>query len=227
MRYAGGWPFGDGRNVNILPLVNHLGSIASILSLPAALIATVAWLWGGPGRGRKITLSIALLVAITAYAIDVSDRFGLIKFSEKLSSDMVLSWGRAPGAFGFQMVVNSKQLINYEENYKMILIVNCPDASIDPVTDTAIAKSIPYTITGAITPLTILMSEKIEHLRVIPPPGTKGEFYVTVGFYLVIIPNNLSPEQIRSLSDVKNLGGKIIGASAAGIPFMLAEKQGT
>jgi hypothetical protein len=140
---------------------------------------------------------------------------------------MVLSWGRAPGPFGFQMLVNSKQLLAYRDKYKMIIIINCPEASIDPVTDTAIAKSVLYTITGAITPLTIPMVQKIEHLRVIPPTDSKGEFYVTVAFYLVIIPSNLSPEQILTLSDVQNLGGKIIGSSAAGIPFTSTEKEGT
>jgi hypothetical protein len=219
--------FGDGRDVNILPLVDHLGSVASFLSLPAAVIAMGAWLRGGRGRGRKITLLVALPVAISAYAIDVSERLGLIKFSERLSSDMVLSWGRTQGAFGFEMVVNSRQLIDYRDKYKMMLIVRCPYGYIDSVTDTAIEKSILYTITGDITPLVILMPPKIEHLRVIPPTETKGEFSVMVDFLLVIIPNNLSAEQIRSLSDVGNLGGRIIGASAAAVPFMLTEKQGT
>ena len=69
--------------MNILPLVDHLGAIASILSLPAALIFMVGWLQSGGGIARKIILAVSLLVAIAAYGIDISDRLGWIKFSEK------------------------------------------------------------------------------------------------------------------------------------------------
>jgi hypothetical protein len=42
----------------------------------------------------------------------------------------------------------------------------------------------------------------------------------------VIIPIDLSAEQIRSLSDVERLGGKIIATHATNVQFTVTEKPG-
>jgi hypothetical protein len=79
-------------------LIDHLGSIASLLSLPAAVIAMVAAL-RSRGVCRNVILCIAGLIAFTAYMLDIGDRLGWIKLSE--TGELTLGWGKKDGSNGF------------------------------------------------------------------------------------------------------------------------------
>jgi hypothetical protein len=221
--------------VNILPLVDHLGSFASVLSLPAAFIALAAWLRKKRGAARTLTLSVALLVALAAYAIDISDRLGWMKFSERPLTDLILNWGYDQGAM--YMIVNSRPLLDYKAASKLLLILNVPYSNVDKMTDPAIEKSPPYTITGEVIVLAVPflgapLSPSPKHLRVTAPPNSKvGEsFSVPVNYFLVLIPIHVSPDEIRSLSDVESFGGRIITTTSTKLgPFTVnavTEKPG-
>jgi hypothetical protein len=203
--------------------LGDLGSIASIVSLPAAAITVAAWL-RSPGITRTLTLFIALPIAIAAYTVDISDRFGWIKLSEgPLTSDFIQGWGKQDNSLF--MTVNSRYLLNYKDHFKLMLVLHIPYANIDRMTDAAIEKSSLYIITGSITHLPIA-APAMKQLRVIPPI-TNGEFNVLMDFNLVIVPNDTSAEQIRSLSDVERVGGKIILTHATNVGFIAVptEKQ--
>ena len=79
------------------------------------------------------------------------------------------------------------------------------------MTDTAIEHSPAFTITGDPIILALILPTP-HHLRVTPPASASnsGSFDILMDFTLAIIPNNFSPEQIRSLSDVETVGGKIV-----------------
>ena len=90
------------------------------------------------------------------------------------------------------------------------------------MTDTAIERSSLFTITGEPINLALAFPTP-HHLRVTPPPNVQlnsgGFLDVLLAFTLAIIPNNFSPEQIRSLSDVENVGGKILVTHATNVQF--------
>ena len=203
--------------------LDHLGSIASIVSLPAAVITVVVWLQSTGGR-RTLILLFALPIAIAAYTIDISDRFGWIKLSE--TGELVPGWGRRDGTLF--VLVNSRLLHSYKDNFKMMLILNVAYADIDRMSDTAIEKSAMFTITGDPTNIAAPLPSP-RNLRVVPPPNSKiGDLFdVLMNFNLVVVPNNSSSEQIRSLSDVERVGGKILTTTATNVQFTISETGGT
>ena len=93
-----------------------------------------------------------------------------------------------------------------------MLILEVEYANIDRMTDVGIEKSELFTITGGIINIGIPVQLPNTRLRLTNPPNSKpGDQYKrTVDFNVVIIPNDLSGDQIRSLPDVQRLGGKII-----------------
>jgi hypothetical protein len=185
------------------------------VSLPAAVITVAAWLWS-TGAARTLILLIAFPVAIAAYTLDISDRLGWIHLSE--TGGVITGWGHHDGSFF--IIANSSSLLAYKETFKLLLIIAVPYLNVDKMADTAIDKSALFTITGEAMTIAIGLPTP-SHLRITPPPNSKGGelFDVLVDFTLVIIPKDLSPEQIISLSDVERFGGKIVGNAATNVKF--------
>jgi hypothetical protein len=121
---------------------------------------------------------------------------------------LIQRYGQGPGG-ALEAIVNSRSLLKYKDHFKMMLIVRVPYPDIDNMTDTAMEKSALYTITGGWTQLAIT---SIRQLRFRVSQGATGTISPTVHFLLVIIPNDIAPEQIRTLSDVARVGGKIMDA---------------
>jgi hypothetical protein len=44
-----------------------------------------------------------------------------------------------------------------------------------------------------------------------------------VNYYTALIPNGFSQEEVRALSDVERLGGRIISASATNVSFKVGQ----
>ena len=209
--------------MNLLPILDHLGAAASLLSLPIGLLALI-----GLRRGRiarALALAIALPVAIAAYAIDISDRLGWVKFSEGplCLCDVIKGWGHRGDAMF--IVVNSRLLLDYKDHFKMMLIMAVPYPDVHRATDTAIDKSALFTITDSENLDVAVRLPTPPHLRLVRPPNSKSGdvFDLLVNFNLVIIPSDLLPEQIRSLSDVQRLGGKLITTYSTNVQFMVTD----
>jgi hypothetical protein len=126
----------------------------------------------------------------------------------------------------FFMMVNSRKLVGYKSNFKMMIILEIPHADIDARTDPAIEKSVLYTITGDAVLLAI--SAPASHLHPVPPANSKAgdTLSVPLDTYLVLIPTNLLPEQIRSLSDVERLGGKIVVVRSSSLNYTVQSGAG-
>lgn len=167
-------------------------------------------------------MSIALPLAIAAYTLDISDRLGWINSNR---GPLLLGWGRHNDIFFDK--INSRLLIDYKDQFNVLFILEVPYGNIDKMTDTGIEKSTTYTITG--DPITMAVQLPTSgHLRVSPPPDSKiGDiFEVLMDFNLVLLPKNSSPEQIRSLSDVERLGGKIIWTSETNVEYTVPKAGG-
>jgi hypothetical protein len=187
--------------------------LVSIATLPSLIITYLA-LIRTPGVARTIILVFSIPVAIALYALDIADRLDWITLSNK--GDVVQGWGTQGAQNGgvLYMRVNSAPLLEYKTHFNMMLILASIYSNIDTMTDVSIDKSSSFSITGGIVNIAIPFQFGTTHLRISQPPNIKpgDEYRVLVGFYLVIIPKDLSAEQLRSLSDVQRLGGKIIAS---------------
>jgi hypothetical protein len=170
---------------------------------------------------RTVILFITVPIAILAYGADVADRLGLMELSNR--EPFILGWGRHNDAFA--EFVNSRSLASEKNRFHLLLILNVPHSDIDPMTDTHIVKSTVYTITGGIMTLAANVSVS-DHLRVLVPPTKQpgDTFDVFVNYYTALIPSGISQEQIRTLSDVEPLGGRIISASATTVSFKVGHR---
>jgi hypothetical protein len=99
-----------------------------------------------------------------------------------------------------------------------MLIVHTLFGDVDKMTDTFIAKSAAYTITG---PLIVLAALNRQTMRFVPNLTNNVEFDVAV------IPANITPDQIHTLNDVITLGGNLLGSAIQGIPVLLPTKPET
>jgi hypothetical protein len=124
------------------------------------------------------------------------------------------------------MIVNSRKMVGYKSDFKMMMILEIPHADIDARTDPAIEKSVLYTITRD----TVLLAIPAPglHLHPVPPANSKAgdTFSVLLDTYLVLIPTNLLAEQIKSLSDVEKLGGKIVTVRASSLDYTVQAAPG-
>lgn len=183
----------------------------SIATLPSLVITYLAWI-RKRGIARTIVLFIAMSVAIAAYSLDIADRLHWINLSDR--DAVVEGWGTQGAQNGgvLYMKVNSAPLLQYKDQFNMILILVSIYSNIDTMTDVAIEKSALFSITGGRTNIAIPFEFGTTHLRISRPPNIRpgDQYRVPVEFNLVIIPKDFSTEQLRSLSDVQKLGGKII-----------------
>jgi hypothetical protein len=190
------------------PLVDNMAAWISIASLPSLVVTYLGWI-KPRGWRRTIILCIAVPIVIGSYTLDVADRLGWIDLASR--GDIIDGWGVADNG-AFYVRVNTVPLLQYKDNFKLLLILEVEYANIDRITDAGIEKSETFTITGGIINIGIPVQLANTPLRLGNPPNSKpGDQYKrTVDFNVVIIPNGFSGEQIRSLSDVQKLGGKII-----------------
>ena len=134
----------------------------------------------------------------------------------------MLGWGRAPDSY--YAFVNSHALLEYKDTFKFMLILSVPYSDVDRMTDTRIAKSKMFTITGD----TIMIGIPITQLpRVSAPSGKKigDTFDATIMYNIVVLPKNNSEDLIKSLADVGNSGGKIVGSSVMSDTFIKGENS--
>jgi hypothetical protein len=202
-------------------ILDNLGAIASIASLPAAVITVAAWMRSS-GTLRRVILSIAFPIAIAAYAFDIADRLGWITLKE--ASDPILGWGVNNDTGTFWISVNSRPLLTYRNDYKIMEVIQIPFANVDKMTDMHIEKSVLYTITGGPMVVALTLSSP-SHLGATWQNIIPDKAQLLTNFTLVLVPSDLSPDQIRSLSDVLRLGGKIIGTGAENVVYNVTRQK--
>jgi hypothetical protein len=137
-----------------------------------------------------------------AFGIDYIDRH---RSEASNSSEIIEEWGRSGNSF--RVTVNTSSLIDYQEKYKVGLIVIVSYPNIDMMTDTAIGKSELYTITGGDQ---IISGPKTDDVRAVPGALLRVKY---VG---VLMPSGFSMDQVRTLSDIRKLGGRILDIAEMG-----------
>lgn len=157
------------------------------------------------GSPTKINRAVVLMAALTAIVVgavgyDVYDR------NHQVQRDSVVSWGAAGTAF--HMAVTTHDLQNAAKTQRMMLILRPVLMGSDPMTDTNIAKSGLFTISG---PTVVLAISSL------PPLLMAADQMNFMEFNAVLLPVGVGPERIRSLADVLDLGGRIYQTRATSV----------
>jgi hypothetical protein len=194
--------------MTLVDLVTFISTIAAVIaaiyamlsyhrSKVAAMSETREW------RPRMVLAGLAF-VAWGAVAFGYYDRhYGSSSETAIDAFSLVHEWGTKPENT-FYLTANTKPLLNYKAKYKLVLILRGMFSTIDRMTDTAISKSAPYTITGD----KVILAKSNPLLN-----GHPGENYIE--YDLVMIPLDFSEAQITSLADVERIGGKILASPVA------------
>ncbi len=143
---------------------------------------------------NRPVILMALLSAIVVGAVgyDIYDRH------HQVYRDNVISWGAAGD--NYHMVVATHDLQDLTKTHRMMMIVRPNIMGPDPMTDTNIAKSGLFTISGSAVTLAVPASSP---LRMVPNQLNFMEYNA------VLIPVGVGSDRIRSLADVLDLGGKL------------------
>lgn len=117
------------------------------------------------------------------------------------------------GPLTFYATVETSNLADQKDEYRLVLAVRVNYADIDPITDTALEKSSEYTITGESVRLSTRPSPINSGLRLF-----EAKHY-SLAYYVVLLPHKYTSANISSLADVERLGGRIIGKKYQTVPL--------
>jgi hypothetical protein len=131
---------------------------------------------------------------------------------------VVQAWGINNDVF--YMVIKTSSLATDRKLRRVALILRVPFADIDQMTDTNIKKSQAYTILDGFMTLAVPITNGI-------PLKVFFDRITPIQFNLVELPSMFSPDQIRSLSDVQGLGGKILASPLASAQFKPVSPTGS
>lgn len=147
-----------------------------------------------PPRRPLVIIGLFMLLTWAAVGFDYYDRhYG------QLPPLYVDDWGIGPGDV-FYAIFNSAPLVRYKSDHKVLLILRVPYADIDPMTDTAIAKSDAYSITG----------QEMTLAKAKPTLRAQLGKMINVDYYVVLLPSDIPPEKISSIGDIERFRGNIL-----------------
>jgi hypothetical protein len=155
---------------------------------------------GKPPRRPIVIIGILMLLTWAAVIVDMYTRPRLT-----IAEAQIINYGM-DGPVTYHAIVQLRNWVEYKTD-KAVLITRTVFADKDRMTDEWIAKSVAYTIDN--TQLTLVTVNK-EQMRYAINIGNLIEFNFAV------IPAHISPDQIRTLNDVVQLGGKLLATSVQG-----------
>lgn len=101
------------------------------------------------------------------------------------------------------VVIDTSRILQYAERYKAIAICGIRDPQVDAMEDERITVSDPFTIVPGVIEMRSTHQNK-------PTDATPG-IPVQVWHVIALLLKNVPAEKIHKLSDVQELGGKLIG----------------
>jgi hypothetical protein len=179
-------------------------------------IAAIGGVWLGLHhfgiRQQIIIPAIFMIITLAAVAFNYADRHYLSvpQTHEACIQEWMVKATKGVDGFSYIMKVNTKQLLQFSEAYKLAFIIRVQYADRDRMTDTAIEKSGLYTIADS-TVILAHPSSKILRFAInqVNP----------VEYTLILFPSKLTIEQISSLGDVEHIGGRILATSLIMFPM--------
>jgi hypothetical protein len=116
----------------------------------------------------------------------------------------LISYGLRP-PLTFTGILTAAPLMQYKDDYRVMLVVRMSYGNVDRMRDRHIEKSIPYTIDGPALSMVIVgqLNPLLLHIQFDQPT-------IAIEYDAILIPNQVMPDDITSLSDVDRLHGKIL-----------------
>jgi len=190
------------------------------------LVGTVFWglyefknTKNGEGAQERVFITAGTLIS----CIGVAFIFGVLLTVSSAASvpSVIVAWG--PGATpkgpACLTELDTSHLKRYEGKFEIVGICGVTDPTTDMYTDPMITISKPFTITGGniqiVAPMSQEMVQKLlptapATLSQNPLPSSKSQLPNTNLWYrAALIPRNLDMTNVKSLTDIKNAGGKV------------------
>jgi hypothetical protein len=104
------------------------------------------------------------------------------------------------GSFTLDM----SQLLPFAKDYLFIIIARVEDNSVEALTDTRIEKSQAFTITNEVRTIQINLSDEF---AIRAEAAARKSRQVSIQYYFAVIPKDVQPEQIHTITDITSLGG--------------------
>lgn len=154
-----------------------------------------------PSNRRFWIMAAFPILAWMAVGFDYYDRHESVPIIAGLP--VIASWGTGGKPFTYTMTINAAPLGQFKNKFKIMEIVRNNFSNVDRLSDKAIEKSQVYAIEGETI---VLQHQSEQKLRfVVGQPNI-------VEFDLVLVPSQISANDIASLSDVAKSGGRILGS---------------
>jgi hypothetical protein len=127
-----------------------------------------------------------------------------------------LTYGYDNPSSNYFMDVDTKELEQYGDNNRLLLVVRVVYADVDRMTDKVLSKSGLYSIDG-------------QKIRLVAPDSPlRSRLRVGHNAYehsLVLLPPNILPENITDLADVKTVSGKILATKYSGSEVLAVQRK--
>ncbi|MCP4618476.1 MAG: hypothetical protein GY844_18825 [Bradyrhizobium sp.] len=141
-------------------------------------------------------VAVIAFCALIAWGAVLYDK---VTQGNELPDTYVEGWTASPPVYLMQ--VNAKPLLRFKDDFKLMTLARVNFVDRDPMTDTVIEKSGLYTITGSTIPIGFNTSNVLRFAP-LQPNG--------IQLFLLLIPKNYSPDNIKALGDVEKINGKIL-----------------
>lgn len=103
------------------------------------------------------------------------------------------------------MTIDTSQLSSFAKDYSLLMIVRVLDNHVEAITDTGIAKSSLFAITGEVRTIEVTLTDDF-----IARSDAVGQSHhqMSLQFYLALIPKRIRADQILTIADITALGGQ-------------------
>jgi hypothetical protein len=120
-------------------------------------------------------------------------------------SKLILGVAASKQARWVSMTLNTAELSPFAKDFFLMIIVRVLDNSAEALTDTRIAKSSLFAITGEVRTIQVDLSKDFIARS---DAVSKRHDQMSLQFYLVLIPKHIRAEQVLTVADVVAVGGQ-------------------
>jgi len=161
---------------------------------------------GRPAMKRPfVSIGILLLLTWAAIGFDYYDRHNGETGSSVQMLGVIQMWGVLPGNRAF-VDIDTRSFTSVAKDHYLALGILVVDGQVDRLLDRTVEKSSPFFINGD-----RMSIEMIPSVTFLARLGSAG----MVEYFLLLVPKNITLDQILSLSDVGVLGGRLLATGGA------------
>jgi hypothetical protein len=187
----------------LFALCGALGGIAAFGDLIWKLMRTNA---AGPLQMSRSRGWFTGLLLVVSLALSVAGFWTIYHRNEQQMAPRTIEWGVLTNtathkAAGCEVQVDTSAIASLADKYYVVLVCGVTDAAVDPLQDTRIAVSAPFTISGGIQGIADMFQNQ-ELLQI-------AQQHANIWQKVILVPQGLDVTEIKRLSDVPKLGGKL------------------